>query len=730
MGWAAAVSTAQCRRTGAAPAIARAPQQSLGWTQPTVSWADLRGAMATAVKLVADQGAVPVLGGAHPAPHSGSGHLGPTSTASLSCSLAATSVPPSLDDAAADASQRSAPSADQPAPAAAAKPAPNSPPDRNLPLPTLASGAAAPVSTMMRRLEALGGGIDGDQPLADIHVAQSAIESPNFDLELAVSLSHLSAVRRVYESGERQVLILEDDASLLYMGVAGAANLDAVLQALPPDWHVVQLYQFMGDIFAHNRLQGMVERLRRGELVSRRSQASADHSLKPWGTVAYAVSHAGAQQLLCLYWPGALSQADQAACAQPLSLCLAEHQPAGQGTGDSGGEDRRFRRDCIDLTSLQSYVVSDRMVYMAPNTFMSNRPLFGHQLHVRAGQATSSVQRAGTYEQSELLMSQMRIAGVFYDAFATQQQGKAGNTGNTGSPDTERAPWVARLRHTAIHLFCLHMQPYMTFLSLVVVGCIVQGAWWLIDAIQTHRALIGSILLCAVLLLPYGYLFCLSFGRAYGTIFDEPVIGGTVGAGFSFIWFSRAAIYAAVCFKQPLRAAVAFIATSLGATLAGLLLGAGLSHSILDFGSSGMGLLFAVCGGGVTGSMAGLRFLGPRFFCSHLSYVATSLAMSVLMAGVPGLSQGLAVAFVAACMPLAYVGALAGFLGLQACGNPTLHQQALDQADPGSPGASPTGLDAHPILPLTVSEVGEGAVPGKSALVLVLPSASALPNLS
>lgn len=215
-----------------------------------------------------------------------------------------------------------------------------------------------------------------------IDVTPTFMERKNAKAEFGSTAAHLKAVLAIYESGVDWGLILEDDASLMLVPEWGNTGLKEVLEELPSNWGVLQLYTWFGGHY-RNILAKMHKRLLSGELASRRSVFGEDR--QAWGAVAYAVSRSGAKYLLEKYWPGSISD-----------------------TKDTKAKEQTV----MDLTLNP---LADILVYSGPNTYLSNRPLFGHQLYPMNSQ-TSHMRTSAIHQghQSHHTKSQQRLLGTFY----------------------------------------------------------------------------------------------------------------------------------------------------------------------------------------------------------------------------------------------------------------------------------------------------------------------------
>ena len=121
--------------------------------------------------------------------------------------------------------------------------------------------------------------------------------------ELAVAASHLKAIHTAYMAGEEYALILEDDASLALVPLWHNVGLKEALQALPHDWHVLQLHVWLGGEMGVGAVivDKMLHRVAVGDIVSPRHLLD---DAEFWGAVAYAVSRAGMRAILDRYWRG------------------------------------------------------------------------------------------------------------------------------------------------------------------------------------------------------------------------------------------------------------------------------------------------------------------------------------------------------------------------------------------------------------------------------------------
>jgi hypothetical protein len=104
-----------------------------------------------------------------------------------------------------------------------------------------------------------------------INVSDTFMDRSTALRELAVATSHLRAVHAAYRSGAEVALVLEDDASLALAPEWRQMGVAQVLQALPPNWNVVQLHVWLGLSFggAARVAELMKQRLLQGELVRR-----------------------------------------------------------------------------------------------------------------------------------------------------------------------------------------------------------------------------------------------------------------------------------------------------------------------------------------------------------------------------------------------------------------------------------------------------------------------------
>lgn len=132
-------------------------------------------------------------------------------------------------------------------------------------------------------------------------------------------------------------------------------GLSEVLDALPVDWHVVQLHVWLGLGFggAARAVDIMRNALRQGNLVSRRDPWD-DAEL--WGVVAYAVSRAGMRELLRTHWRDPETGASTATAQKSRTVRSQLVKRAGP---------------LLDLTARP---LSDFLVYAAPNTYVPQSP--------------------------------------------------------------------------------------------------------------------------------------------------------------------------------------------------------------------------------------------------------------------------------------------------------------------------------------------------------------------
>eukprot|EP00750_Incisomonas_marina_P028525 INCI6753.3.p1 GENE.INCI6753.3~~INCI6753.3.p1 ORF type:complete len:654 (+),score=45.11 INCI6753.3:116-2077(+) len=263
--------------------------------------------------------------------------------------------------------------------------------------------------------------------------------------ELAVAASHLRAIKAAFDAGDEVALIFEDDASAALIPHWQNMGLSEVLDALPRDWHVIQLHVWLGLGFggAARAVDIMRNALRQGNLVSRRD-AWDDAEL--WGVVAYAVSRAGMRELLRTHWrdPEAGSS-------------IAQTSRSGQYAGPIG--------PLLDLTARP---LSDFLIYAAPNTFFANRPLFAHQLGT--GPHSSSI-HSGHLSAHE--MDRRRALHFFYGPESLYRRSATG-----GSPTLWVELGLAQFMETAAYFqdssiwitwisifisYSFHLQPSQLF---------------------------------------------------------------------------------------------------------------------------------------------------------------------------------------------------------------------------------------------------------------------------
>jgi hypothetical protein len=216
--------------------------------------------------------------------------------------------------------------------------------------------------------------------------------------EFATTASHLKAIKAVYDSGASWALVLEDDASLMLVPEWRHFGLQEVLSAVPRNWGVVQLYTWLGG--SPWTMERMRSEILAGRLVSKRHQTGADYH--SWGAAAYAVSRRGAKRLLDTYWPGVTS-------AMTMS--------------SGGGGDSLATTEAVQMMDLRLNPVSELMVFSGPQTFMANRPLFGHQLYPISG-AYRAFSAKDSSNHGDGIGSDARTSTIHANHLSTHDRGR------------------------------------------------------------------------------------------------------------------------------------------------------------------------------------------------------------------------------------------------------------------------------------------------------------------
>jgi len=177
---------------------------------------------------------------------------------------------------------------------------------------------------------------------------------------VAVTLSHLMAMRRAFDAGHEVALVLEDDVSFDFPWGGGSSSaagggLGAVLEAVEAisDWTITQLGYTPED--ETDSLQRLVEVWRRGVLLAPR-QPCGNADWRVYGLHAYLVHRRGMRLLLDQWWPGG------AAAAGPLMPTLACTAPVAE----------------VDLRQA-GRVFSESVILTLPGVYTVTRPLLGQR---------------------------------------------------------------------------------------------------------------------------------------------------------------------------------------------------------------------------------------------------------------------------------------------------------------------------------------------------------------
>lgn len=107
-----------------------------------------------------------------------------------------------------------------------------------------------------------------------------------------VAVAHIKAIEKAYHAGHKQALMLESDADMSLVPHWGTAGLDAALQLVPSDYHVLRLFEW-------NRNASEMGSDPAPRRFSIDSVLRTPVGLQPvWGAVAYVVSRRGMRYLL------------------------------------------------------------------------------------------------------------------------------------------------------------------------------------------------------------------------------------------------------------------------------------------------------------------------------------------------------------------------------------------------------------------------------------------------
>lgn len=183
---------------------------------------------------------------------------------------------------------------------------------------------------------------------------------------IAVTLSHLQAIRTAFDRGDTVALVFEDDTRFDGQEDSSesggfAAVLDAAAQ-LSSDWTVLQLGHLTGD--DTDQLRRLAEAWKRNILlVSRMPCGNADWRI--FGLHAYLMHRRGMALLLDAWWPGGSGE-----------------QPSSSSSKTPPGTKASSRRGVGNLAGLSfdlrlaGRVFSESIVLNLPGVYVATRPLF------------------------------------------------------------------------------------------------------------------------------------------------------------------------------------------------------------------------------------------------------------------------------------------------------------------------------------------------------------------
>ena len=191
---------------------------------------------------------------------------------------------------------------------------------------------------------------------------------------VAVSLSHLKAIRTAYDAGDEMALILEDDVEFLvdgtatfgggllenikYQSLKDRDGLSGIIDAAQgvPDWTILQLGYIpeLGGTDSSDALAALTHAWRRGlSLVPRLPCGNADWRIH--GLHSYLIHRRGMKFLLDSWWPG------------------------GSDGGRSSAESSGGSNYDFDLR-LAGRIFSESIILTIPGVYTATRPLFGQRL--------------------------------------------------------------------------------------------------------------------------------------------------------------------------------------------------------------------------------------------------------------------------------------------------------------------------------------------------------------
>ena len=175
---------------------------------------------------------------------------------------------------------------------------------------------------------------------------------------LQVAIAHMNAIKAAFDAGHEQVLILESDADMALVPHWGNAGLDAALDSIPEDYHILRLFEFNRDVSEMNS-----DKVARPFSIDRVHRTPI--GLQPvWGAVAYMVSRSGMRYLLDRWRVTDTSM--QFLNNDDWSFC------------------RRYM------------YTSECLLFMGPKVFQSTRSLFGHQMSPETRRGS---ERKGDHEE-------------------------------------------------------------------------------------------------------------------------------------------------------------------------------------------------------------------------------------------------------------------------------------------------------------------------------------------
>jgi len=196
---------------------------------------------------------------------------------------------------------------------------------------------------------------------------------------VAVTLSHLKAIRTAFDRGDEMALIFEDDIVFddniedpgdLDNSGGFAAILDAAAQ-LDSNWTVLQLGHLTGD--DTNELERLAEAWKRGLLlVPRMPCGNADWRI--FGLHTYLIHRRGMAMLLDFWWPGGVGESPSGTVREKYSCSALHADAASTYSGASSLSGLSF-----DLR-LAGRVFSESIVLNLPGVYVATRPLFMQRL--------------------------------------------------------------------------------------------------------------------------------------------------------------------------------------------------------------------------------------------------------------------------------------------------------------------------------------------------------------